>query len=284
MSFKIALSAGHGLKTAGKRCMKKLDPAETREWVLNSRIAEKLEKLLEQYDGFEIRRMDDRTGEKDVSVSSRAKNANSWGADVYLAIHHNAGIKGGNGGGVVVYVSPAPLYESIEWAEDLYDSIIKKTGLKGNRRNPHARGHFTEVKSPKMPAVLLELGFMDSATDVPIILTEEYVDNCAAAIAEVVAKRGKLVQKVPTTASRPGAIYVDKAKQKNKNLSGAYVVTSHDGFLNLRAGASVKKALIEAMPNGTEVRCYGWHTGDWLLVIAESGEAGFCNKKYLKRI
>jgi len=37
---KIAIDAGHGLKTAGKRCLKSLDKNETREWVLNDRASE----------------------------------------------------------------------------------------------------------------------------------------------------------------------------------------------------------------------------------------------------
>ena len=50
-NFKIALTAGHYKYTAGKRCMKSLDPNETREWVLNDRIADKVEKLLTEYTG-----------------------------------------------------------------------------------------------------------------------------------------------------------------------------------------------------------------------------------------
>ena len=46
--FKIALNAGHGLKTAGKRCLKSIDPNETREWVLNSRIEEKITQNLKE--------------------------------------------------------------------------------------------------------------------------------------------------------------------------------------------------------------------------------------------
>ena len=44
--FKIALTAGHYKYTAGKRCLKALDPKETREWTLNDRIADKIENLL----------------------------------------------------------------------------------------------------------------------------------------------------------------------------------------------------------------------------------------------
>ena len=43
--FKIAITAGHYRYTAGKRCKKSIDPNETREWVLNARIAEKVEAL-----------------------------------------------------------------------------------------------------------------------------------------------------------------------------------------------------------------------------------------------
>ena len=44
---KIAIDAGHGLKTAGKRCLNSLDKNETREWVLNDRVSNALEIYLE---------------------------------------------------------------------------------------------------------------------------------------------------------------------------------------------------------------------------------------------
>ena len=93
--FKIALTAGHYKGTPGKRCMKSLDPNETREWVLNDRICDKIEQKLKAYDGYQLLRTDDTTGATDVSLSNRTKKANSFGADFYLSIHHNAGINGG---------------------------------------------------------------------------------------------------------------------------------------------------------------------------------------------
>lgn len=39
MAYKIAVDAGHGLSAAGRRCLKSIDPNETGEWQLNSRIA-----------------------------------------------------------------------------------------------------------------------------------------------------------------------------------------------------------------------------------------------------
>ena len=88
--FKLAISAGHYLGTPGKRCDKSLDPNETREWWLNNRVADKLEKILADYDGIEILRVDDTTGKKNVTLDERVIAANKWGADFYLSIHHNA--------------------------------------------------------------------------------------------------------------------------------------------------------------------------------------------------
>lgn len=192
--FKIALTAGHYKYTAGKRCLKTLDPNETREWVLNDRIADKIEKLLKQYEGYELLRTDDTTGEKDVSLNDRTSKANKFKADVYISIHHNAGINGGKGGGIVAYTYTNVGSKTKEWQKELYNSLIEHTGLKGNRATPLKTANLAECRQTSMPAVLLELGFMDSATDVPIILTEDYANKCAEAIVKVIVKRGNLKQ------------------------------------------------------------------------------------------
>lgn len=102
--FKLALTAGHYLYTPGKRCLKSIDSNETREWWLNDRIADIMEKLFLEYEGIEILRTDDTSGQTDVSLSNRTTKANNFKADFYLSIHHNAGINGGSGGGIQAYV------------------------------------------------------------------------------------------------------------------------------------------------------------------------------------
>ena len=194
--YKIAITAGHYRYTSGKRCLKKLDKNETREWVLNDRIADKIEQLLKGYEGYSLIRTDDTTGEKAVEVKDRVKKANDFGADIYISIHHNAGVLGGKGGGIVAYVyNKTKNTATLEWQKELYNALIKHTGLKGNRSTPLAKSNLQECRETKMPAVLLELGFMDSQTDVPIILTEEYADKCAKAICEVIVKRAGLKKK-----------------------------------------------------------------------------------------
>ena len=181
--------------TSGKRCLKKLDPNETREWWLNDRIADKVEKLLKGYTGYELIRTDDTSGKKDISLTARTNAANNFKADFYLSIHHNAGVKGGKGGGIVAIVYKKTDSETLAWQKDLYNALIDATGLKGNRATPLAKQDLHECRETKMPAVLLELGFMDSATDVPVILTEKFADQCAAAIVKVLVKRGGLKAK-----------------------------------------------------------------------------------------
>ena len=114
--FKLAWSAGHGLYTSGKRCLKSSDPNETREWWLNDRIADRIETLLKEYDGIEVKRLDDTTGTKDVTLATRSSISNNWGTDFYLAIHHNAGINGGSGGGICAYAYNGSVSQiTLEW-------------------------------------------------------------------------------------------------------------------------------------------------------------------------
>ena len=196
--FKIALDAGHGLYTAGKRCLKSIDPNETREWSLNSRIAEKVTEKLETYSDYEVLRVDDPTGKTDVPLKTRTDKANKWGADFYLSIHHNAGINGGSGGGIAVYTYIDVDKTTKDWQKAIYDSLIKLTGLKGNRSQPLAQADLHVCRETSMPAVLIENGFMDSTADTPIILTDDFAEKSAAAIVEVLAQKGKLKKKTET--------------------------------------------------------------------------------------
>ena len=174
----LALSAGHYLYTAGKRCAKQIDPLETREWVLNARIADKLTEMLSKYDGVEVLRLDDPTGEIPIKIEERARISDEHNADFYLAIHHNAGINLGNGGGVVVY--HYPLDRNKAQATELYNDVVNANGLRGNRSRPIVETtELYEVCAPQADSILLENGFMDSWTDTPIILTDQFAENTA---------------------------------------------------------------------------------------------------------
>ena len=195
--FNIALDAGHGKYTAGQRCLKSIDKNETREWVLNDRICDKVESLLKEYEGYSLIRVDDTTGEKDISLADRVNKANAFGADIYLSVHHNAGINGGSGGGIISIVYTYASENSVKYQKIIYDELINKTGLKGNRTSPLPKQNLYVCRETKMPSVLVECGFMDSTTDVPVILTEKFADKCADALVNALVKIGNLTKKTP---------------------------------------------------------------------------------------
>lgn len=183
----IALDAGHYLGTPGKRCLKSIDPAETREWTLNARIADKVGVLLKGY-RCQTMRTDDVTGQKDVTLARRNNTANNLGAAVLVSFHHNAGINGGSGGGLVVYIHPDAGAEARVLQEAVYRHVAARTGLVGNRANPMATANHQITRNAQQPAVLIEFGFMDSTTDTPIILTEDFADQAARGVVDALAE------------------------------------------------------------------------------------------------
>ncbi len=182
----LAISAGHYLYTTGKRIPKALDPTETREWVLNARVADMLTGILNRYEGVKILRVDDPTGEKGIAIENRVANANKQKVDFYLAIHHNAGAKLTTSGGVVVYHYPTAVDKTN--AKNMYDSVIAHNGLKGNRSQPLSTNYLYEVYKTNAPALLIENGFMDSTIDEPQIITKEFAQRSAEGMAEFFVK------------------------------------------------------------------------------------------------
>lgn len=198
----IALDAGHGMKTAGKRCLKSLDPNETREWYLNDRIMDKVEAALAAYD-CRVIRVGDTTGVKDVSLASRVKTANAARANVYISMHHNAGLGGRNGGGTVVFYSSSSPERGVQ-AQKLYQAIVSRTGLRGNRSAKVVNKGFYVIRKTSMPSFLVENGFMDSPQDVPVILSERHADRTAEGVVDFVVAMLQLRSKAGLAGSSTG--------------------------------------------------------------------------------
>lgn len=226
---KIAIDAGHGLKTWGKRCKRSLDSKETREWVLNDRVSDALATYLKSA-GHTVKRMDDTDGSTDISLSKRVKAANNWGADFYISVHHNAGVGGGKGGGTLVYTCRNCQEKSSKAQEAIYRNAIRRGDLKGNRANGTPSSDFYVIKKTKMPACLIECGFMDSSTDIKYILNPEWSKNIALGIAEGICEvfGGK----------------VDAAAGSGNAASGeSFLVKVRVASLNIREGAGAKFAV-----------------------------------------
>lgn len=197
--FKIAYCAGHYIGTPGKRVPGELDENQTREWVLNSRVAEYFARAALEYNGVLLLRTDDSRGNTDVTIQKRTAGANAWGADLYIDIHHNAGVNLGTGGGVVAFCYPGSA-KGRAYRNAIYEAVIAAGGLKGNRSQPLQEKKFLSLSLTAMPAVLMEYGFMDSKTDAPVILTDAYAKLVAYATMEGIAQVAGLTKKTAAPA------------------------------------------------------------------------------------
>lgn len=177
MAFKIAIDAGHGYNTPGKRC-----PDGTREWSLNSRVATYLQNYLKEYN-VETIRLDDTTGKKDIGLlDGRMSKAKSNNVDVCISIHHNAGPTTGYGNytGVEVLVHNNASTETVKLANTILKYLPGKTGLKS--RGLKRSSYFTMVMKQSFPTMIIEGGFMNGTSDSKKIKTVDYQKGYAKAI------------------------------------------------------------------------------------------------------
>ncbi|MBQ8742749.1 MAG: N-acetylmuramoyl-L-alanine amidase [Clostridia bacterium] len=95
------------------------------------------------------------------SLATRASEANNWGADYFISIHANAStISSATGTEAFVYSSTSPAFTL---AERITDGISSKTGLPN--RGVYVRPSLYVLRKTRMPATLIELGFITNPSD-----------------------------------------------------------------------------------------------------------------------
>ena len=85
------------------------------------------------------------------------------------------------------------------------DELIKAGVSKGNRSSNIKAADFAVLRDTAMEASLIECAFMDSATDVPVLLTDEFAERVANACVNAVVIFGNLTKKPtePSPEERP---------------------------------------------------------------------------------
>ena len=174
--MKIGLDAGHGLKTPGKRT-----PDGIHEWELNDKVRDKVVELLKDYD-VEFVFTDNDEGNIDESLAYRVKKYIDANVDLFVSLHHNA-YKGtwNDATGVEVYTNINATAKDIELANAIYKNLPNYTGLKGRGIK---KENWYVINQNKIPAVLVEGGFMDSNNDYKVITSEKGQEGYAKAVAE----------------------------------------------------------------------------------------------------
>lgn len=201
MAIKIGLDAGHGLKTKGKQT-----PDGIKEWTLNDKVRDKVVNILSAYD-CEIIHADNNEGNTDESLASRLSKYRSAGVDAFVSIHHNANTGSWNSAtGVEVYTDRNATNADLRLADCVYGRLVKYTGLKG--RGIKA-ANFYVINQNKIPAVLVEGGFMDNKADHKVITSDAGQTAYAKAVAEGLIEFLKLKKKV---AEKPAEKPVENVK------------------------------------------------------------------------
>lgn len=259
MSKLIAVDAGHGLHTAGKRT-----PDGEREWSFNNKVVIALIDELHRL-GLRTVRLDDPSGQRDVPLGERTRKANNAKADVLVSVHHNA-LTGrwGNHTGTEIYSYPGS-----KKSKELADKVQPKlAGTYGLRNRGAKTANFHMLRESNMPAILTEGGYMDSRIDIVKLRDNEVLKQAGINIARGVANylgvsvSGGVKPNTSTPTKKPtqpkkqastGGSIVDYLNSKKINSSFANrkkLAREYLGISNYSGTAKQNTDLLNAMRSG----------------------------------
>ncbi|AWX95707.1 cell wall hydrolase [Streptococcus suis] len=190
-SYTVYIDPGHGGRDSGASY------GGVHEKNLALSVSNKLRENLLQY-GINV--LMTRTGDYDVDFKTeRSRMTNASNADLFISIHFNAtGAGVSNSTGIETYWyqydpeyqpkinkemhnNPTRLAESEILANKVQESLIKETGAvnRGVRRET-----FAVLRETAIPAILVELGFMDNPSELQVIKQDSYHTRLAKALAQ----------------------------------------------------------------------------------------------------
>ncbi|MEW5322869.1 N-acetylmuramoyl-L-alanine amidase [Geobacillus thermoleovorans] len=122
-------------------------------------IALEMSRLLQnEYEGVSVQLS--RTNDETVSLDERTDRANRWGADLYVAIHVNAG--GGTGYEDYIYNRLDDDSSTARIRNAIHEEVVNATGFRDRGKK---KANFHVLRETTMPAVLTENGFIDREED-----------------------------------------------------------------------------------------------------------------------
>ena len=172
--MKIMLDAGHGPNTTGKRT----PDGKMKEFEFNEVVAQLVKKELT---AFGLIVMNSHDNKRDVPLKERTALANKMGVDAFISIHANAfGTTWNNANGIETFTYTKPSEQSVILASLIQNSLCSITG-RTNRGVK--RANFAVVRDTRMPAVLVECGFMTNKDEAILLQSMNYRMRCAKALA-----------------------------------------------------------------------------------------------------
>jgi N-acetylmuramoyl-L-alanine amidase len=169
MSIKIYIDQGHNPVNPNAGA----EGNGLREQDLVYVIGQELAALLRADPDFEVRlsrpTRDTQLGTTNAtSLAARVNEANRWGADYFISLHTNAATSpSATGTEAYAYARNTPAFR---FGEDILENLSQATGLRN--RGMQARPGLYVLKKTRMPAVLVELGFITNPRDAALMRDE----------------------------------------------------------------------------------------------------------------
>lgn len=165
----IVVDPGHGGKDSGAvNSLKQLEKTH------NLIVSLKLRTALER-EGYNV--IMTRDTDETLNLYGRPEVANSANADLFISVHANAGLTPNAKGLEVIYCpankSLVEKGDQYPFAKSIYDNIVKLTGRSFGRGLVDG-SQFVVLNRTKMPAIILETGYMSNVEENSLIWTDEY--------------------------------------------------------------------------------------------------------------
>ncbi|MGQ4667604.1 N-acetylmuramoyl-L-alanine amidase [Metabacillus halosaccharovorans] len=224
--MKIAIDAGHGYETPGKRSVDGL-----KEYEFNRAVAGEMKKLLEKYEGVTV--LFTHSDQRDVPLNERTTKANKEKVDVFISIHANAH---GNGNqwtsaeGIETYVYTTKPKTATRLAQMVQNELISSTKRKDRGVKT---ANFHVLKATSMTAILCECGFMTNKEEAALLQTSSYRLTCAKAIVDAIVKYYQLTKIKKTISSSLYKVQVGafSNKQNAEALAKELKAKGYDTFI-----------------------------------------------------
>ena len=106
------------------------------------------------------------------SLTERVRQANSWPADIFISLHNNAATNPNATGNEALVNGPGQKVAN-DLATQILEQLTLTTGLR-NRGIVYRPGLYV-LKETKMPAVLVEMGFISNQYDADLLVNSPYL-------------------------------------------------------------------------------------------------------------
>ena len=166
MAIKIYIDQGHNPENPNAGA----EGNGLKEQDITYRVGKALGDLLRANPNFEVResRPTPTTSlgtTNSTSLQARVNDANGWGADYFISIHTNsASNPSATGSEAFSFSSGSPGYRL---GSDILTALTNATGLRN--RGMKVRPGLYVLRKTKMPAVLVELGFISNPSDAKLM-------------------------------------------------------------------------------------------------------------------